>query len=375
MRYALGFGLVCALGTIATAQPTGKDCTNTSVSLTPLIDLAAGLYQGYEGGLYPGGIDTPPIPHLIAGINRGERVRPLNESGIPDPDGTIVLLTIGMSNTGIESNALIDRYGHFANSNARVKVVNGAQSGQTAAIIADPSAAYWSNVLAKLEAANVSPAQVQAVWLKEADKNPTDPFPVHAETLRDEFESIVNILTDMFPNLRQCTLSSRIYAGYGPGPLNPEPYAYESGFSVKWLIEDQIQGKPSLNFHPLQGPVEAPWLGWAAYTWADGLVPRSDGLIWECDDFASDGVHPSQQGAAKVANMLVQTWANDPTTRPWFVGCQPDMTNDGNLNIFDYIAFSNAYVNNSLLADCDHDRSLSIFDFICFGNQFSMGCQ
>lgn len=366
---------MCAVVSAATAQPAGKDCMNTSVQLTPINDLAAGLYQGFEGGLYPGGIDTPPLPHLLAGINRGERVFPLDANGVPHPDGTIVLLTIGMSNTGLESNALIERYGHFANQNPHVKVVTGAQSGQSAAIIANPTAAYWDHVLTKLQAAGVTPNQVQAVWLKEADKNPTAPFPAHADTLRDELETIVNILNDMFPNLRQCTVSSRIYAGYTLGTLNPEPFAYESGFSVKWLIEDQIEGKQSLNFHPSAGSVEAPWLGWAAYTWADGLVPRSDGLVWKCDDFVDDGVHPSQQGSTKVADMLVQDWANDPTSRPWFVGCQADMNNDGNLNIFDYIAFSNAYANNMLLADCDSNRTLTIFDFICFGNSFAAGCQ
>jgi len=39
-----------------------------------------------------------------------------------------------------------------------------------------------------------------------------------------------------------------------PGPLNPEPHAYESRFAVKWLIGDQIAGKAERNYDPAKGP-------------------------------------------------------------------------------------------------------------------------
>ena len=43
-----------------------------------------------------------------------------------------------------------------------------------------------------------------------------------------------------YPNLQQIFISTRIYAGYASVPLNPEPYAYEYGFSAKWLIQAQV---------------------------------------------------------------------------------------------------------------------------------------
>jgi hypothetical protein len=71
-------------------------------------------------------------------------------------------------------------------------------------------------------------------------------------------------------------LSSRIYARYSSGPANPEPFAYEFGFSVEWLIADQIAGKLELNFDPAKGPVRSPWIAWGPHLWADGLKGRKD---------------------------------------------------------------------------------------------------
>ncbi len=67
---------------------------------------------------------------------------------------------------------------------------------------------------------------------------------------------VLHILHNKFPNLKIAYLSSRIYGGWAASPLNPEPHAYEEGFSVKWLIADQIAGKPGkpgLNYDPAKG--------------------------------------------------------------------------------------------------------------------------
>jgi hypothetical protein len=86
-------------------------------------------------------------------------------------------------------------------------------------------------------------------------------------------------------------------------PLNPEPYAYEGAFVVRWLIQGQLKGDPSLNYDPAKGPVKAPLLLWGPYLWADGTTPRKrDGLIYAARDFDVDGTHPSESGRQKVAN-------------------------------------------------------------------------
>lgn len=118
-------------------------------------------------------------------------------------------------------------------------------------------------------------------------------------------------------------MSSRIYAGYATTELNPEPFAHQLGFSVKWLVQDQLDGRADVNFDPARGDVRAPWLSWASYLWADGLTPRSDGLVRKCEDDQDDSTHPSPSGREKVADMLLGFFRADPTTVPGFVDGDP----------------------------------------------------
>jgi hypothetical protein len=168
----------------------------------------------------------------------------------------------------------------------------------------------------RLQAANASAGQVQAIWLKEADANPTAPFPQHAQTLQSEILIVLQQARERFPNLKMAYLSSRIYAGYADSTLNPEPYAYEGAFAVKWLIAQQIDGAPELD----AASGRFAWLAWGPYLWADGLNPRIDGLTWACSDLQpSDGTHPAPSGQQKVAAMLLDFFHSDSTARAWYL--------------------------------------------------------
>lgn len=304
-----------------TAQSAAaQNCAQTSVGLTPLDQLGAASYQGFQGGLYPGGANTIPEAHLIDGLAQATAVVPRNASGQPDSaSGKIVLLSIGMSNCTQEFSRFVLLANADPLKHPRVQPVDGAQGGQTAAIIQNPNANFWTVVDQRLASANATREQVQVIWFKDADAGPTNGFPAYALTLKSEFVAIMQVIADRFPNARLCYMASRIYAGYATSPLNPEPYAYEQAFSIKWAIEDQIAGVPALNFDAARGPVEAPWLAWGTYNWADGLTPGSDGLTWACSEFStSDGTHPSITGATKVANRLATFLRTEPTAASWY---------------------------------------------------------
>ncbi|HEX4611152.1 MAG TPA: hypothetical protein VH092_23375 [Urbifossiella sp.] len=306
------------------ANSAGPAPTFDSSKLRPLTELGREKYRGHYGGLYPGGTNDRPREHERAGLELSRRVRPLDAAGRPDPAGKIVLLSVGMSNTSQVSQAFAVQLAKDTDRNAALVFVNGAQGGMTARATRDPQdggtgTRYWGVVDDRLKAAGVTAAQVQAVWMKQADAGPTQGFPAYAETLCDEMEDIARVVAERFPNARLMYLSSRTYAGYATTPLNPEPYAYESAFSVRWLIQRQLEGKAGLNFDPAKGAVRAPWLSWGPYLWANGSTKRADGLFYTREDFAADGTHPAAGGQQKAAAELLRIFRTDPTTRPWFL--------------------------------------------------------
>jgi hypothetical protein len=319
-------GLWIGLGTAAhrPRPAVAANCAGTSTGLVPLTELGAGQYKGSPGGLYPGGSNSPPPTHLAAATQRAAAIAPLNSAGEPAIDGRITLLSIGMSNATQEFSRFVQLASADPQKSARVLLVDGAQGGQTASVIRDPNANFWAVVDQRLAQAGSSAAQVQVIWLKEANARPgqqfpADSFPAAANALRDDLEAVVHVAHARFPNAKLLYLTSRIYAGYASTPLNPEPYAYEGGFSVKWLIEKQIDGDPAVNFDPAKGEVKAPLLLWGPYLWGDGLTPRADGLVWRCEDFTDDGTHPSLSGRQKVASLLLGFFKSDATARSWFL--------------------------------------------------------
>jgi hypothetical protein len=311
---------IAALPAVAAAQ-AGRDCNRSSFGLVALPDLAAGSYRGVPGGLYPGSTNAIPAAHLTAGLQHAAHVVPRDAAGLPDPQGRIVLLSIGMSNTTQEFSTWKAWSDLDPRRTRSIVVVDGAQGGQDARIVADPNANFWSVVAQRLTSTGVTDQQVQVVWLKEALANPsTTRFPAHAVELQGFLEQIARNLHDKFPNARLCFLSSRTYGGYATNPLRTEPLSYETAFAVRDAIEAQIQGAPLLNHDPALGAVRAPWLAWGPYLWADGHSARSDGLRWRCEDYVNDGVHPSASGRLQVADLLDAHWKTHPCAIGWYLG-------------------------------------------------------
>ena len=240
----------------------------------------------------------------------GATVQPVDRDGKPSTSGKIVMISIGMSNTSREFSEFIRLAEADPRKNPNLVMIDAARNGAAATEIAVPFGDYWFHVDSQLQRCEISAAQVQIVWLKTALAHEPRLSRENARLLQRALRSIVEILRTKFPQLKLVYVSSRTYGGYSETDLSPEPIAYESAFAVKWLIEERINN-PSPDR-------SIPWVSWGPYLWADGLTPRSDGLIWERSDFEPDGVHTSAQGALKVATMLLEFFQKDTAANLWF---------------------------------------------------------
>ena len=327
-----------AAGSTASKQLTlgvyanlGDDCNDISYNIpgasSPLIalnDLGTGTFLGSEGGLYPSGSNSRPASHDADGVSIAQSIQPLDSDGNPDPNGKYVLMAIGESTAQQEFSRFLPIANADPQKNPALVLVNGAQGGGTPNNFQNASSSYWSTVLNNYLPQNgVTAQQIVAIWLEDTDGIATGTFPSDVTTLQSEYETMMQTMLTLFPNLKLVYFSSRVYGGYSNGvgkPDNPEPYAYEVGFAVKWAIEDQLNGKASLNYDSTKGPVVAPWMSWGPYYWSNGMLGRSDGTIWDCEDFSSDGTHPSSSfGQLKVATPLLNFLKTDDTTTPWYL--------------------------------------------------------
>jgi len=336
-------GVAVAALAVACTSPGAPDgppgAANADTVKVPLTDLGARTYRGFQGGLYPGGSNTVPAAHAALGAVAARAIQPRSATGAPDANGKIVLLSVGMSNTTQEfcgggptacqsfsfvGQALADP----AVDRAHLVLVDGAQGGMVIVNWDQPGDPTYTTVRdQRLAALGVTEAQVQAVWLKQATPGPTTSLPAataDAYTITAGLGTLVRTLKVRYPNLQVVFLSSRIYAGYAqPGTLNPEPFAYETGFAVKWLVEAQIRQGTSGPSDALAGDLRpgavAPWLSWGPYLWANGTTPRSDGLTWVASDFAADNTHPNTGARQKVGGMLLAFMKTSPQASCWFL--------------------------------------------------------
>lgn len=310
--------MVARQGTGTPTAPAPREKTG----FVPLTEMSAtDRYQGEDGGLYGDGQNTPPADHEKAALAQLSRIRPLNTSGEPAANGRIVFVSISMSNATQE----FSRFKQLADADSakspNLTIVDCAQGGQAMAEWAPADARPWTVAEQNLTRAGVSPRQVQVAWIKLANKGPSGSLAIHGKKLEQDTRAVIQNAKSRFPNLRIAYLSSRIYAGYAGNALNPEPYAYESAFVARWLIQDQIRGNAALNYDADQGAVKAPLLLWGPYLWADGTSPRkSDQLVYTRDDLASDGTHPSEAGRTKVARLMLNFYKTDPLAKRWFLG-------------------------------------------------------
>jgi len=295
----------------------------TSTPLVPLNDLGTGTYLGSTGGLYPGGSNVRPDAQTTSGVSLAQSIGPLDANGNSSPTGQYVMIALGTSDANDEFNRFLLEVNTYSGKNPQLVIVNGAAGLESSSALSTPGNGYIAALVNYFLPNNgVTANQVVALWMELAVNSPTGTFPSDNSKLESQIETILRAVQTTFPNIKLAYLSSRVYGGYSNGisPQSPEPYAYEDGFAMQFVISDQLNGNPVLNYDPSKGAVVAPWLSWGPYYWANGLIPRSDGLVWTCQDFIATGTHPSDPaGRQKVADALFTFFTTDPTATPWFL--------------------------------------------------------
>lgn len=317
--------------TLPVFAATGSKCNTISFNagdgsgpLIPLNDLATGSYLGAEeGGLYANGTNVRPSDHDASGVSLAQGIQPLDSNGNPSPTGKYVFMSIGESATQQPFTEFVTLANADASKNPNLVVVDGATGGATASNLASIKSNFWNVINVNyLPNAGVTAKQVVAAWVNDVNGGPSGTFPSDMTTLQANMESITQNLLTEFPNIKLAYFSTINYTGYSNGlkNLSNEPWSYESSFAVKNAIQDQLNGNSNLNFDPTKGTVNAPWMAWGPYYWANGLIPRSDGLVWTCQDLQADGTHPSLTvGRVKIATQLLNFLKSDDTASIWFL--------------------------------------------------------
>jgi hypothetical protein len=310
--------------------------------LVPLNDLGGGFYKWeiLPGGLYEDGSNIMAADHFAAGLAAASKIQPLDADGNPSANGKIVFLAAGFGETARIMASFLD----IAKNDRRIDaahlvLVNGARDGADYRVWAerpDGVPRYDIVTATALTPAGVTPKQVQVAWVQMITDRTGEPLGIanaDAYRLKMHIAETLREMKRQYPNLRIAYLSSRVYGGYSQSGFNPEPFAYETGFSSRFVVIAQMEQarmeNPQWQFDPHAGLLDyrqdvAPWVAWGPYLWANGATPRSDGLAWLRGDFEADGETLSPSGAVKGAKLLFDFLLNEPTAKAWLLsGWQP----------------------------------------------------
>jgi hypothetical protein len=142
-----------------------------STGLVPLSN--GGDYKGFKLGVYGDGQNTPPAAQMKRAGDAAAKVVPLDAQGQAAPDGRIVLMSVGMSNTTQEFSRFVQVASGDPAKNPRLVIVDAAQGGRAADDWVKNDAPTWQEADHRLGAAKVTPKQVQVLWIKQARKMPS----------------------------------------------------------------------------------------------------------------------------------------------------------------------------------------------------------
>lgn len=308
-----------------------RNCAAPPLQIDTIRDQGQTLYRNvFVGGIYGAGLNVRTPLHQKLCTDAADQVQPLDAQGAPDPQGLIGVVGFGFSGSKLVWDEVPAALADPVNPPLRsgLTLVNCAYPGQDAddwsvSPSTTPPPWCWNvHVPSQLALAGVTAAQVQVAWISTGKRQQTSAFPQSVADLQALIAEIVKHAKTVWPNLRLLYLDTVPCNHYiDPSFGLSEPDYFESGFSVRELILQQLAGDLTLNPAPQRGPVVAPVLDQGGEFWCDGSRADSRGHSWKCpDDVRADGHHPSSAGAKKLARLLVARWRTDGVACRWLFG-------------------------------------------------------
>ncbi|MEO1008543.1 MAG: GC-type dockerin domain-anchored protein [Planctomycetota bacterium] len=151
------------------------------------------------------------------------------------------------------------------------------------------------------------------------------------------------------------------------------------------LTRQERRGVYNIAVEPFYAGIASP----ADTAWAIGTTADLDALAFDCWECIAGSNPQSLVGQNAVVHLITDDIYVDIRFTSWSccgaggfgyvrglpdVACRADLDGDGELTLFDFLAFQNLFAAGNLAADFDGDGSLTIFDFLAFQNEFASGC-
>lgn len=309
-------------------------CSATSVGTPPLTTVGVPYKSRMTGGIFAQGGNVEPLFATSRGVERAQAIKDA---------GPFVFMAIDSSNLWDEFKEFTNTFGAAPDLNPQMTLVNASTGGcDTFSWAYDTpcggaNVPAWEQMDAKLAAKGMTRADVKVVFTKivtakfRFSAKQFEPRLVQEKQFARDFLTALRV---KLPNVTMVYLSSRIYAGYSTaGVLSPEPMAYETGWAVRDLIDEQHTAVLQANTSSPMHDQNVPWVTWGPYMWADGTTPRVDALTppastqtWLCSDFqglplgmAQDGIHAHKTGWVKIATHLDFTLRSSPHASIWYL--------------------------------------------------------
>lgn len=287
-------------------------------ALVPLNDLGPGTFNGYVGGLYPGGLNSPTGTYAVDLLKVCRGITPLDTFGNPSAQGgKILFVSLGWSTCGNNMRALEAKTVNNPLTNPKLLFVT-LNSGRGLARLNDvmnPNDPYWDIVSSQIKTANTSYRQVQIIYLETEDSTKIKSFPGRPLQVKNELESCFRVFKQKFPNVKLVYLLARTTTFGIQHIFNTEPCPYDFGWACKWAIEDQINGVAGTAY---KGPNKvSPLITWGFYQWADSLPRTTDGFYWRASE-SSDGLHANSVGQDTLSTRFQHFLLTDRFAKNWY---------------------------------------------------------